>query len=542
MTVVKAGEYVAGEAGKALMMLMGAVGFLLLVACSNVASLIVWQGLARRRELAIRSALGANRPRLVMQLTIESVLLWLLGGVLAICVVRIALELILRAVPSNIPRIDEIAFDWRVLSFALVLTLVTGLVFGVIAALQASKLDLHSALKAGDPTRHHLGRWFPKLLLVSEIGLAMVLLVGGGVVTNSFIRIMNVDYGFDKDDVLTLQLTNPVLRTPGEQSSFAAELEERARQLPNVIEAGVIDFLPLSETRLRRRVPRAQFCEGCVSEGDSDIVIELHSASAGYFRTLGIRILKGNGFVESEMPQAVISESLARVLWPGQEPIGRKIRDRQSWVTVVGVVSDVRHHGPLEEPVFVMHRPFSQRPQGTMGLVVRTSSEPLSVAPVVRSAILAVDRRTVILVVKTLDESLSDAVAQPRFYALLMGWFASTATLLAGLGLYGLLAQSVAVRTAEVGLRMAIGARRTDILRLVIGQGMALALIGIAVGLAAAIALGRFLSSLLYEVSPADPLTLASVALLFFVITLTACYVPARRAAKLDPSTALRYE
>jgi len=541
--VVPVREEIVGGVSKTLLTLLGAVGFVLLIACANVASLLLAHGLARQKEIALRAIMGATRLRLIRQMMTESLALSLAGGAIALVLVMWALDGIVWLSPKDLPRVEETGLDWRVFAFALILSAASSLIFGLVPALYASKPNLFTSLKYGSSAYGATRGWLRSALVVTEVALAVILLVGAGLMINSFVRINNVDKGFDPENLLTVQLTSLSEMKGPDQVALVEAILQRVERLPGVEAAGVVDFPALSQGWMRRSFRKSQFVEGeGVDSPNEEIVVEPHAATHGYFHTMGIKILSGSGYKEANLPQALVSESLARAVWGDQDPIGKRIRDGERGVTVVGVVSDVRQHGPLQEPVLMLYRPFNQRAQGAIGLIVRTRANPLNLAASVRAEILNADSRTVIIDVQSMAQRLSDTVAQPRFYTVLLGWFAAMGALLASLGLYGVISYSTSQRTHEIGVRMALGAQGKDILSLVVGKGVFLTLIGVGVGLLSSLALTRLLTSLLFGVSPADPLTYAAVSALLSSVALLASYIPARRATRIDPMVALRYE
>jgi len=534
----------------ALLVLLGAVGFVLLIACANVANLLLARAASRRKEIAVRAALGAGRRRVIRQLLTENMLLAMLSGSLALLVAFWGVGLLRTIIPENLPRADEIGIDGGVFGFTLLISLGAGILFGLIPALQASKVNLSDALKDGGRSSGAGGHnHLRNLLVVSEVALALALLIGAGLMLRSFIRLMNVDSGLDTRNALTADIRLSRSKySPSQQAVFFQQLLERLRALPGVRAAGAIYPTPLSGMEenvgfdiegVPPHAPGAQRTAGP------------RGASPGYFKALGIQLLKGRVFTESDggdtPPVVVINEALARRYWPDQDPIGRRIsydgRNGQPvWRQIVGVVKSVRHMALNEEPRPEIYIPFTQHPLAFMTLVVRTDGAPSGFVAAVRSQVQAVDKDQPISNVRTMEERLTSAVSQRRFNLILLAIFAGLALSLAAVGIYGVMSYLVTQRTHEIGVRMALGAQTRDVLRLVVRQGMTLALSGVALGLITALGLTRLIKNLLFGVSTTDPATFSAIALLVALVALLACYIPARRATKVDPMIALRSE
>jgi putative ABC transport system permease protein len=550
LSAVTLREYLVGDTKKPLLALLGAVGCLLLIACVNVANLLLAHGVGLQKEIVIRAVLGASRRRLITQMLTESLLLSLSGGVLGWLLVRWSLQGIVWLVPKEIIFMEELSLDQRVFFFTLAASLLTGLLFGLVPALRASKPDLQATLKMGASTSGETLGGFRNLLVVAEVALALMLLAGGGLMINSFLRLTSMDTGFNPENVLSLQL-NPLSRqTAPEQIAFAQEVIERVQGAPGVQAAGLIDQLPISGGGNRQSNKRRELLpEPFAGDPEEELEFEPRAVTPGYFPTMGIRLLKGRLFMEADTAAAqsviLVSERMAQQFWPGEDPVGKQLRwgsRKDDRASVIGVVSDVRHHHLSRPPTPILYAPFSQNPDSYLTLAVRFSSDPATLIPALRSQILAVDRCAVIRDVMTMEQRLGELVAQPRFYALLFGWFGAMALLLAVLGLYGVISYTVGQRTREMGIRIALGAQRRDILKLVVGHGSILTLAGILLGLGGAFALTRVLKSLLFNVGTTDPLTFASVAVLLALVSLLACWLPARRATKVNPMDALRYD
>ena len=539
---------VVGNVRPALWLLFGAVGLVLLIACANVANLLLARASTRRREMAIRLSLGASFFRVVRQLLTESLLLALIGGAFGL-LLALWLTDVFIALGADIPRLEEVSVDTRALGFALGLTLLTGIIFGLAPALNAVKFDLNQSLKEGGLTsspRRHRSR---SLLVVSEVALALMLLVGAGLLLKSFWRLQSVDPGFNPEGALVLDISLPQARYPqrAEAANFYQQLLTRIEALPGTQAAGAVNILPLSGSSscdsfsIAGHPPMPQGQEPCA---------EIRASSVSYFRALGIPLLMGRQFTEQDRrdapPVALINETMARRFFPAADPIGQRINldgaSQPVWREIVGVVADVKHFGLDVEPRPEIYQPLLQAPFRGMTIVARTNADPETLASAVRAEVRALDKDLPIYNLRTMRDLVSSSIAQPRFRTLLLGSFAALALLLAAIGVCGVMFNTVAQRTHEIGIRLALGAGRRDILKLILWQGMSLALMGISVGLGAAFALTSVMRSLLFGVSATDWATFVSAALLLFGIALLACYLPARRATKVDPMEALRYE
>ena len=544
-------EEFVGDIRPALLVLLGAVGFLLLIACANVANLMLARATARRKEIAIRTALGAGRLRLIRQLLTESVLLAFVGGVAGLLLAVWGVDLLLALNPDTVPRAREIGIDESVLGFTLGISLLTGILFGLVPALQASRTDLTETLKEGgrsSATGARL-RSARSILVIAEVAVALVLLVGAGLLLRSFSRLLNVDPGFQTDNLLTMQIALPATkyREPQQVRSFYGQLIERVKNLPGVQSAGAVSNLPLSGS-----VTSGNFqIEGRpVPPGTPSPHSDRRAATADYLSTMRISLLKGRYFTDRDVadaPQvAIIDETMAKLYWPNEDPVGRRLTfeggDNPRWREIVGVVGPVKHKALDADLRGQLYFPHAQSSQAGMYLVVRAANDPMSLASTVRAAVRAVDVDQPVYNVRAMKEVLDNSVAQRRFSVLLLGIFAGVAMVLAAVGLYGVMSYTVTQRTHEIGIRMALGAQGGDVLKMVLGQGTVLALTGIVIGLIAAFALTRVMSSLLFGVSATDPVTFATIALLLAGVALLACYIPARRATKVEPVVALKYE
>jgi putative ABC transport system permease protein len=550
LEIVPLAERLSGNVRPALLLLLGAVGLVLLIACANVANLLLARATARRREIAIRAALGAGRGRIVRQLLTESVLLGLLGGAAGLLLAFAGIRLLLALVPADLwgglLRQIPIGIDLPVLAFTLLLSMATGLVFGLAPALQASRVDLSDPLKEGGRTRPGRARG---LLVAAEVAMAVILLVGAGLLFRSFLRLQSVNPGFEPEGVLTLGFDLPrnAYSEPARQRLFFEELSRRAAALPGVESAAVANGIPLTGFSMILR--------GLTVDGrdplppDQQPEVAVVTASPDYFRTMGIKILSGRPFAgadgEGGAPVAIVSRSMARKFWGDADPVGRRLRvgpPDVPWTTVVGMVEDVRSEGLEADPRLQMYRPFFQQPRPMGYLAVKTAGDPAALVRAVRAEALALDRNVPVRDVLTMEQRLAGSVSSRRFNLVLLGLFAALALALAGVGLYGVLAYAVTERTREIGIRMALGARREGVLGLIIRQGLTLAAVGAGAGLVLSFALSRYLRSSLFGVTSNDPVTYVAIPLLLLMVALLSSYLPARRATRVDPMVALRNE
>ena len=545
-------EYSVRSIKPALIVLLVAVGFVLLIACANVANLLLARAAGRQKEIATRTALGASRWRIIRQLLTESVLLSLLGGVVGLLLAKWGMDLLLTLAPQGLPRLDNVSLDGRVIVFTAAVTLLTGVIFGLVPAWQSSKPNLNETMKDAGRGSSEGGRrqLMRSTLVVLEVASALVLLVGAGLMIKSFWRLQQVDPGFNPDKALTVSVALPKTKYPEEsqQVAFFQQLIERAGALPGVQAAGAGHVIPLSDNdfvlafEIDGRPP--------LPPGASQST-NYYSVSAGYFKAMGIPLRRGRLFTERDTKDsprvALINETMATKMFPYEDPIGKRItfdnRDKNpGWFEIVGIVGDVKQYGLDEATTMQTYEPYTQQTFSYMTLVVRTTGDPANLSTAIRSEILKLDKDQPAGNVKTLSEFFSTSIAQQRFSMVLLGVFAAVALVLAAVGIYGVLSYAVTQRTHEIGIRMALGAGRRDVLRLVVGQGMLLTMIGVAGGVIAALALTRLMASLLFGVTATDAVTFASVASVLVAVALLACYVPARRATKVDPLVALRYE
>jgi putative ABC transport system permease protein len=533
-----------------VLMLFGAVGLVLLIACANIANLQLARAADRRKEIAIRSALGASSRRITRQALTESLLLAFIGGMIGLLLALWALDLIVKFGPENIPRLSEVDLDPRALGFTLVVTLLTGVLFGLAPALQSARVSLTEALNESGRAPGSGGREGARLrnmLVILETALAVVLLVGAGLLVNSFVRLLRTPPGFNPEGVIVARTTLPAARYPQAERGKAIYRRalERIAALPGVQQVSVASALPLaSEWQIGFRV------EG---GGENEYYTAYSSwVSDDFFRAMGIPLKKGRVFTDQDRadtpPVVVINEAMARRFWPGQDATGKRIRwggwDPPSGLTIAGVVADVKFSSLEAETPPTIYMPVFQIPRIRRDaiFIARTSADPSSLAAAMRREIAAVDAELPVYDVRTMNQVIAESVAQRRFTMGLLAIFAFTALGLAALGLYGVLSYAVTQRTREIGIRMALGGRRLDALKLVVGQGMKMAMIGALAGLIASLALTRLMKGLLFGVSASDPLTFVAVALLLMIVALLACYMPARRATKVDPMVALRCE
>jgi putative ABC transport system permease protein len=541
-------ESVVGDTRPALLMLLGAVALLLLIACANIANLLLARAASRRQEFAVRAALGASRWRLARQLLTESVVLALLGGGLGLLLALWGVDLLSASGAGNLPRATEIGVDARVVAFTALVTLLTGVAFGLVPALQNSAAVPGSALKAaGRGASASGGRRLSGALIIAETALALVLLVGAGLLVKSFARLQEVDPGFDHENVLTMRVPLPRARYAKDEqvAEFYRALLERVRSLPGVESAAVANELPFTGRGWPVEVEAA---DRPVPPAGQSPVADWGIVSPEYFRTMGIPLIRGRALAESDTAAArrvvVVDEEVARHFWPGGEAVGQRLRVvGPDPFEVVGVARRVRNYGLDADSRMRVYVPAAQTPMHMMNLAVRASGpDAEGLAKAVAGEVRALDSGQPVYGVRTMERIVSESLAPRRFNMALVALFAAGALLLASIGIYGVIAYTVARRTREIGIRVALGARRGDVLRLVLGQGMRPALAGVGLGLAASLALTRLMSSLLYGVSATDPVTFAAVSGLLVVVALLACYFPARRATKVDPAVALRYE
>jgi putative ABC transport system permease protein len=546
-------EQLVGNVRPSLLILLGAVGFVLLIACANVANLLLSRAAAREKEIVLRTALGARRIRVVRQLLAESLLLAGLGSLLGLVFAWWGLRALVAISPRDLVDLQGVGLDLPVLALTLIVSLATGLLFGLAPALESTRLNLGDALKeggkgaAGQDTR---SRRLRGALVIAEVALALVLLAGAGLLVKSFFRLQAIDTGFDTGNVLTMVLRLPDGKYTEDRQivEFFREATTRIRTLPGVRSAGAVNFLPLyggpgSATDFtvegRPAPPPGQ-----------TLGTSVRVADPGYFGAMGIPLLRGRNFTDAEAREArhvvLVSASMARQHFAGENPIGKRISvdmfENPVPAEIVGIVGDVRYDSLTDEAQPTVYFPPSELAYPFMTLVVRTDGDPADMAPAVRRELRAIDPDQPVSDVRTMDQVMSDTVGRARFNTLLLGLFAAMATLLAAVGIFGVMSYSVTLRTREIGLRMALGAPQSQVLKLILKQGLVLTLAGIGVGLAGALALTRLLSGLLFGVGSTDPATFTAIVLLLTFVSMIACYIPARRATRVDPLIALKYD
>ena len=548
-------EEIRGGIRPAMWLLVGAVGFLLLIACANVANLLLVRGDARIREMAVRTAIGAAPDRLVRQLLTESVVLSVLGAAAGLGLASAGLRLLMTIDPTSLPPLAPVRLDWTVVAFTLILGVVTTIVFGLAPALRTLRVNLVESLREGGQSTvgGHRQR-LRSMLVVAEVALAVVLVIGAGLMVRSLSALGNIDLGFKPDHMLTMRVSLPAARydTPEKVVDFFRVLNERVRALPGVQSAGFVRVLPLATTIGDSGIDVEGFDESTVNaKGDWQIVTD------GAFEAMGARLMRGRWFTAADTAQAplvtVINETMARTYWKNPEDaVGGHLKvygGTRPWTTVVGIVADERHNGVtaiIKEKFFVPHAQWNAATAGGVirggFLTVRTTGDPMSIAPTVRAQVRELDPNIPVANIRPMTEVVSTALATPRLTGFLMGSFAAIALMLAAVGIYGVLSYLVARRTHEIGIRLAVGADRSQVLALVLKQGLMLAGGGIALGIVAALLLTRLMQSLLYQVRPSDPATFAIVTFALVAVALVASAVPAYRATRVSPLVALRTE
>jgi predicted permease len=559
-TIDPIGEFGKEDQQTTLLTLLAVAGLVLLIACVNVANLLMARGAARQREFAIRSALGASRARTIRQLLTESLLLAFAGGVTGILVAVWSSSLLLKVLPGNlravpfrsINEISGISIDYKVLAFTWGITCLTGILFGLAPALLFSKRNVNEFLQEG--SRGTTGGGGVRLrqgLVAVEVALALVVLTGAGLMIQSMARLLNVAPGFDPRNVLVMSMSLPqenLYYGPPTHPQFARDLQEQVGSIPGVVAVSAVSHLPIGGGGAGRAF---------VIEGQADPGPENQSGAGyrvicpNYFRTMGIRLISGREFVEQDSQNApgviVINEAMAKQFWPDEDPLGKRIKigaftSDNPWLTIVGMAQDVKEGGLDRSPFPIFFRPYSQAAWPVMAVVVRTASSPGAFINPIKQALARVEPERAASGIRTMDEVIYDSLGSRRFPMLLLLAFSLVALTLAAVGISGVVSFLVSQRTREIGIRMALGARKGDVIRLVLNRSMTAALIGVVVGLAASFALTRFLTGLLFEVKPMDPIVLGSVAVILACVAFIACYLPARRATKVDPIIALRYE
>ena len=549
--LVTLGEDTGGGLRPTLLALLGVVLFVLLIACANVGNLLLTRTTARRKEIAIRAALGAGRVRLIRQLLTESVLLALIGGGAGLVLALWGTSFVESLGTQVSPLLSGIRIDSRVLGFTTMISILAGVFFGLAPALRISNPELSNSLKEGSRgsgTNSSRSR-LRDALVVSEIAMALVLLVCAGLLIKSVMRLRGVEPGFATENRLTMNIALPGARYPKPQDwvAFYDKLIERVEALPGVKAAGVTSVLPLSKNFDGRGLA----VEDRPKPHGEEITVDLYVTTPNYLSAMSIPILKGRPLnaqdTENSPLAALINETMAKELWPGENPLGKRIKfagtdTPKPWREVVGVVSDVSQYGLDKKAPKQIYLPVSQFPASFMSLVVYTSSDPKALITPVRSQVYAIDKEQAVFSVATMEQLMSDSISLRRFFMLLLTVFAALALALASIGIYGVMAYTVSIRTHEIGIRMALGARRNDVLNLVLKQGVLLTAVGVTLGLTASFALTRLIAGLLYEVPAADPFIFAATAAVLAFVALLACYLPARRATRVDPMIALRHE
>lgn len=540
-------DFAVGDARKILWILFSAVGLVLLIACANVTNLLLARAATRQKEIAIRVALGAGRLRIIRQLATESLLLALLGAVVAWPMAVWGLKALLAIAPADLPRLADVTIDNRALLFTLAITLLTGLIFGLVPALQSVNANSNQTLKDGgsEGNRGGAGRRIGNLLITGEVALAVMLLVGSGLLLRTIWQLYNVNPGFDDRNALavTLQLSDKKYADTKQIAQFSEKLVEQVSTLPGVEATGLARILPIAH-----ELTVGYYVEGKPREPDNQLPQTSYSAvSADYFNAMRVPLIAGRMFTDRDNQQsprvAIVSAELAQRVFPGENPIGRRINvttGPENFREIVGVVGDVTQQGLVRGASQHVYEPFSQAPSNFMTLIVRGANDPAPLVPAIRSKVLELDQELPLQRVTTLDKIIANSIRQQRFTSVVLSVFAAVALVLAVAGLYGVISYSVAQRTRELGIRLALGAQVGDVLRLVLKQGMTFVLVGEVIGIAGAYALTGLMQGLLFGVTATDKATFITVAVSLFLVALVACYVPARRATKVDPLIALK--
>ncbi len=541
-------EQVVGNIRPALLVLMGAVGFVLLIACANLANLLLARATARQREIAVRTAMGASRWRLIRQLLTESVLLSAIGGSAGLLIAFGAVKAMVASNPMRMPRMDAVGLDGSVLLFTSGITLLLGVLFGLAPAIQAARPALHGMLKEGMRGSQR-GGGLRATLVVSEVALALVLLIGAGLMMKSFRQWVAVDPGFTSAQVLTfgVSLPNSKYPTAEQQVAFFDRLRHDIAAMPGVVSVGGNVALPMSNNNWTRSFRVEGYQPPPKANGPWG---DFRTVTPGYFAAMGIPVKRGREFEESDVAKgrmvAIVDEVLANKYWPGQDPIGRRVgygNDADpGWLEVVGVVGHVMQNSPKDDEHTQLYQPFAQASFTQLGLAVKAKGDPLALVPAIRKLVLTIDPQQPIYDVRAMDERLAGSSSQPRFLSLLLGLFAAVAATLAAVGIYGVMSYTVAQQTRELGIRLALGAGTGSVLRLVLHRGLIMAGIGIALGVGGALALGKVMSTQLFQTKAADPIVFGVVSLGLVVVALLATLIPARRAMRVDPIVALRSE
>jgi putative ABC transport system permease protein len=547
--VIPLRDDLVGDIRLALLVLFSAVGFVLLIACANVANLMLARGANRQREIAVRIALGAGRARLVRQLLTESILLAVTGGVLGLLLAMWGSRMLVQL--GSLPNADDIGIDTWTLGFTLLVSFAAGIIIGIVPALQFTKTSISETLKqgsgrtGGSPIKQHTR----KALVISEVALSLVLLIGAGLMIRSFWKLQNVNPGFDTSNAMTMSIVLNWIRysEPHQRLAFFDRAVEQIRAVPGVVSVGTTTKIPLTGGGSTQPFSVEGRPTGAIAEQPMALTRYI---SPDYFHAIGIPLRQGRFFSDydrdNSVPVIIISEAMARRFWPGENPVGKRLtptfHSEQGAREIVGVVGDVKATGLDADVPAMMYMPFKQAPLPFMSFVVRTTSNPESLIQPVSKAIYSIDKEQALTNVETLDQVLAESLSSRRFNMTLLLTFAGVALILAAVGVYGVMNYTVTLRRRELGIRMALGAKTTDVLRLVLRQGLTLTLIGVAAGLISAYALTRLMASLLYGVTATDYLTFSSVSVMLIAVGLAASYVPARRATKVNPTIALRAE
>ena len=553
ISVVPLMEQVVGSTRSSILVLLGAVALVLLIACVNVANLLLSRATGRQKEIAVRTALGAGRARLMTQLLTESMLLGVLGGAAGLLISAWSLYLVRAIHPGNIPRLEEIGMDFRVLSFTFAVSILTGIAFGLAPAFRASRVDLNTALKAGGKSSHTGGGLSVKrdklrgALVIAELAVSLTLLVGAGLLIRSFVRLINVPPGFNTDHVISMNVSAAGLkyRDSALRIEFYRSLAERLKNLPGVAEQGAVSSLPLTPSvgwggmTVEGYVPPAN---------QPELQVDQRVATPDYFRTMQIPLISGRSFEPSDVKTSqavvIVDQKMADRFWPRGDAVGKRVRtgDQSPWLTIAGVVGVVKEYGLDTDTRMVVYYPHAQAPDGSMFLVARTTTDPASMANAIIGQVHALDPDVPVFDIATMQQRFHDSLARQRFATIMLAAFAGFALILAAVGVYGVMSFLVTQGTPDIAIRVALGAQRGNILSLVFRQGLGLASLGIGAGLVGSLILTRLMASLLFNVSATDPVTFVGVSVLLILVAVAACYFPARRAMRVDPMVALRYE
>ena len=545
-----------------LMILLTAAGFVLLIACVNVANLLLARGATRQRETALKIALGASRGRLIRALLTESILLSVIGGLLGLLVALWGLDLLRALLPTGVaevPRTDWIVIDRTVLCFAILISILTGVAFGLAPALQVDRFELNQAIKDnGINSAVSIRRRLMDFFVVGEIALAMILLVGAGLMIRSFWKFIGVQPGFNPENLLTMQVWLPESRyaEPGAIAAFYRQALDRIRQRPEIQSATAVDFLPSSGWS---DFTAFEIDGRAASHPEQKTVVQYRVIDYDYFRVMGIPLIRGRSFDDTDRDGSnavvIINDAMARRFWPGQDPLGQRIRTAfpnakapwrpktsNEWLTIVGITQDVKEIGATYESNPELYLPYLQNPSALMRLVIRSGADNADLASDIRGEILAIDKDQPVTEVKGMNQILKEASFRRSFNATLLGLFAAVALALASIGIYGVMRYAVSQRTRELGIRIALGAQPRDVLMVIMGRGLTLTVVGVVIGAAGALAVTRLMSNLLFGVRASDPLTFVTISLILAGVALGACFIPARQALKVDPMVALRHE